>query len=272
MMTYTALPAWLNAAFLLVTAVVTFIYSWYVTSWLSKRIFPRVPRLPWVRVAWISTAVALPVCYLTGNPALYMVVAVFVPVLLLASYVDIRSLRIPNAYTIQVAFLALLTAVWVGWEHNKSGSHWGELLGAALGLLAVTTIALFGLHVFSRGFGMGDVKLGAALVLPLLVIVSAGWPASVVTAGVVTMLLALVVAAWLTLAFLAGTALVIVRLVSHGMKPLPVGAGLPGSTPDPAEGAAGSWRQQGVPFGPCLVGAWLVVVASAPLFTGLVGS
>jgi prepilin peptidase CpaA len=78
--------------------------------------------------------------------------AVFVLVMVVAAFLDLKSRRIPNALTVSGAAIALILRAPLGWEALGAG-----LLGLGLGLLL--TMPLF----LVKALGGGDVKLMAAV-------------------------------------------------------------------------------------------------------------
>jgi prepilin peptidase CpaA len=90
-------------------------------------------------------------------------------VLLVATFTDLRSRRIPN--WLVLPFLVMGIAV-SGWRHGWHGIEY-SLLGMALGGF------LFGILSVMGGMGMGDVKLCAAIGAWI-------WPGQLITALVLT--------------------------------------------------------------------------------------
>jgi prepilin peptidase CpaA len=76
-----------------------------------------------------------------------------VAVLVVATFTDVRSRRIPNWLVLPFLALGILVS---GWLHGWHGAF-GSLEGAALGLL------LYGILFWMGGMGAGDVKLCAAI-------------------------------------------------------------------------------------------------------------
>jgi prepilin peptidase CpaA len=76
-----------------------------------------------------------------------------VAVLVIATFTDVRSRRIPNWLVLPFLALGILVSWWLHGWHGALGS----LEGAALGLL------LYGILFWMGGMGAGDVKLCAAI-------------------------------------------------------------------------------------------------------------
>ena len=87
--------------------------------------------------------------------------ALYILLLTAAAIGDIRTRRIRPALVYAMLGLA---AVKTGWEVLESGGYWTSLWAALIACL-ITVLVVYGMHRFTHGIGLGDVKLMAAAAL-----------------------------------------------------------------------------------------------------------
>lgn len=207
-------------------------YAAFLAVWISPRIRPAVPLVAWPIAALLSMALAGGLSFFVGPSISYGVVGAMAPLLVLSAIVDAKTMRIPNAYTVQAIFISGLSTVWLFTEGlDPALAAWSWLIAL------LTLVGLYGVNLLSRGgLGMGDVKLAPIMTAVLLVLAATSWGDT----GVVPapLLLGLLGILWLAVSFMLGGLFV--------------------------AGRAAIGRKGAFPFGPFLVGGWAICAALAP--------
>ena len=238
-MNVASLAPYVDVVSLITAGLVAFGYAAYLTTWVSRRIFPRVPRLTWWQAGLASAAVALPLAFASGVPQMYLFVAALVPVALLSAYVDARSLRIPNVYVVHGSLITLHAGFYLLLA-GPGGSVWDAAVAWSAVLAGGTFLTLLGINLGSGGkLGMGDVKLGPVLAGSLVLVEVRSWGGALLASPAVVFLMLLVVFVWSTGSFMAGGVWILIR----GTKRL----------------------KNGFPFGPFMVVSWIAAIACTPL-------
>lgn len=223
--------------------LVAFAYAALLTAWVTPRLGPETPVLPvWV-AGLVSAVIAVGVAWASGAPAFHIVIGAATPLLVLAAFVDSKTKRIPNVYTIHLAGVSLIAAAWAAFNFS-SVAGWWAVLGGAAGIAATTFVLLVVASLLGGGLGMGDVKLGAVQILLLLVIITSVWPTAIFTSVLAPLIMALLATGLCLIAGVLGIVWIIVRGLQH--------------------------TKAGFPFGPCLVAAWFLIVAASPLIAAMV--
>jgi hypothetical protein len=233
------LEPYLDHLSLALAGAVSFGYAAFLTTWVSRRVFPRVPRLAWWKAGTASTLITVGAGLIAGSASTYAVIAAFVPIFLLSAYVDAKAFRIPNAYVVHGMVVSIITGTWLAFSSTPGQATavaWSSVLSAGV------FVALLGVNIgFGGKLGMGDVKLGPVLAFSLL-LVGAHSSTPVALGSQVTVLLMLVsVLLWLTGSFMVGGLWILVR----GTKRL----------------------KDGFPFGPFMVLSWVLVMLCTPAVT-----
>jgi leader peptidase (prepilin peptidase)/N-methyltransferase len=215
-------------------------YAAFLAAWVSPRIRPKVPSVDWRAAAVVSALTAGALTSVVGPQTSFGVLGAIVPILLLAAFVDAKTLRIPNAYTVQAIFVALAASVWFAFEGLSLPAVGVSWLAAA-----ATFVALLVVNVVSRGgLGMGDVKLASIMAAIICMLAAAVWgQAGGVPDAILLPLMLLVSVGWVGVSFVAGGVVVAVR--------------------------ATAGKRSAFPFGPCLVVGWIVSVAAVPFLPNL---
>jgi len=227
----------------LVAGLLAFGWAAYLALWLSPRIEPRVPLMRWWAAGLISAAVTFGLSMVVPGPSVFPVIAVIIPLLVLSTFVDAKTKRIPNPYVIQAGILATASAVWLLFSPDGAVGWWMCVAWAAA-LAGITFIATLILNIVSKGsLGMGDVKLSSVMAFFLVIIATWGWSATDIVSVIAPLLIVLIVCAWLTVSFLIGGVYILVR------------------------GLAGS--KNSIPFGPFLVLGFAATAAATPVFSSV---
>ena len=231
--------ALIELATLFVSALVAGGYAAFLTVWITPRIRPVVPQASWPAVALLSMGLTATLAYFAGPSQSFGVLAALTPILLLSAYVDARTKRLPNAYTLQAIMVTLAASVWLLLE----GVDWTMVAWTAA-IAGITFVALFAANVLSRGgLGMGDVKLAPAMAAGLALLASAAWQEQNVLAA--PLMLGLLVIGWLLVSFVLGGLFVAARAVR-------------------ARAAGVELADKSFPFGPFMIVAWFAAVPLAP--------
>lgn len=168
-----------------------------------------------------------------GVPWVPYATAAAVSLLVVTSVIDAQTRRLPNIYTLYTLGLSALVA------GAAAVTGYAGILLPALIAAGITFIVMLIMGLLpGQRFGMGDVKLGPLLVFLIVVLSMLALPTTG-TAVLDNLIVAMVVIVWLLLSFLSGA---FWALLSSAFG-----------------------RKDGIPFGPFMVGAWLLVLAGAPL-------
>ena len=230
-----------SAAF---AALVAFAWAAYLSVWMSPRITPRVPLMRWWAAGSISAAVTFGLSMLVLDTTITPVIAVIVPILVLSTFVDAKTKRIPNPYVIQAGLLAIASAIWLLVGPYHAEGFWTVVAWAAA-LAGITFVFTLVMNIVSRGgLGLGDVKLSSVMAFFLILIVTWGWSAAAIASFIAPLLIVLIVCSWLTVSFLIGGLYILAR-------------GLMGS-------------KNTIPFGPFLVLGFVAVAAATPVFSSVI--
>lgn len=226
------------------TSLIAFAYAVFLTVWLTPRLRPTTPALSWWVAGTVSAVIAVAVAWASGAVILYEVIGAATPILVLSAFVDSKTKRIPNAYTIQLAGVSVVAVAWSAF-HFASVIGWWGVLGWAAGIAVIAFALLLIANLFSGGgLGMGDVKLAAIQIMLLLLIVTSVWPAGSRGSVLTPLLMALLATGLCLIAGIFG----IGWSVARGFRQ----------------------TKAGFPFGPCLVAAWFVIVAGSSLIADMV--
>jgi leader peptidase (prepilin peptidase)/N-methyltransferase len=204
---------------------------------------PFSPRYPLVEALSALLAAALWIAFVSGDPgetlavrvARFAVYFAFSGALVVLSFIDLASMRLPDAITLPAIPILFLSGFAV---HQESWLN--RLIGVAAGYLFLRIISDFYYYVLKReGLGLGDAKL-LAMIGALL-----GWralPFVLLVGSIVGALISIPIIIW-----------------SRRQQP---------STAEPQE----SLRHAQIPFGPFLAAAALLYVFVGPrLFAFIAG-
>jgi prepilin signal peptidase PulO-like enzyme (type II secretory pathway) len=218
--------------------IAAFGYTALLSLRVARRVLPVVPAQPWLILAVTAAAIATALAATVDELWVQATIAATIPILIVAGSIDSRTKRIPNVY---VGHGLVVSAVASG---CAIASHESELAGVAALAGLLTFVVFLALNIGSKnGFGMGDVKLGAVMVLLITLVTAPAWSGHGL-ALLDNLILATLSTTWAFIAFLIGGIWITARK-------------LQGSS-------------DGVPFGPFMVGAWVVVVAVSPLTAQLI--
>lgn len=244
MLTSIAPGALIELATLLTAALVAGGYAAFLTVWITPRIRPEVPQASWPVVALLSMGLTATLAYFAGPSNSFGVLAALTPILLLSAYVDARTKRLPNAYTLQAVMVTLAAVVWLLLE----GLDWTMVAWSAA-IAGLTFVVLLAANVFSRGgLGMGDVKLAPAMAAGLTLLASSAWAERDVLAA--PLMLGLLVIGWLLTSFVLGAVFVAARALR-------------------ARASGAAIVDKSFPFGPFMIVAWFAAAPVAPLLPQL---
>jgi len=212
---------------------------------------PFSPRYPLVEALAAVVAAALWMTFVSGDPgevpairiARFAVYFAFAGVLIVLSFIDLASMRLPDVITlpaIPIFFLSGFATHHVPWLQR--------LIGAAAGYLFLRIISDFYYYVLKReGLGLGDAKL-LALIGALL-----GWR---------SLLFVLAVGGF------AGSVISLPIIVWKRSRRPATATSESATAPEPEE----ALRHVQVPFGPFLAGAALAYVFLGPRLFAMLAS
>jgi leader peptidase (prepilin peptidase)/N-methyltransferase len=223
--------------------LVSFAWAAYLAVWLSPRIEPRVPLMPWWIAGIISAFVTIGLSLLVQGSTVFVVIAVIIPLLVLSTFVDAKTKRIPNPYVIQAGILGASSAIWLLISPDHS-SGWWICVAWAAAMSGIVFIAALILNIASRGgLGMGDVKLASVMAFFLVIITTWSWSTAEIASPLTPLLIALVVCAWTTVSFLIGGVYILIRGLAK--------------------------TKETIPFGPFLVLGFVATAAATPVFSSV---
>ncbi len=219
-------------------AIIAAAWATYLSAFVTRRVQPAVPTLTWWKAAVLSMFGAGGLAAILQHPTAAVVVGVIVPLLVLGSYVDALTMRIPNLYNAETALVITAGVVGVAFTVSPAAAFisGGAGVAALLGFAAISMLS-------RGGLGFGDVKLAGVLAGALALIDVSMAPAHLLTSQLGLTLIALHIMVWITLSFLFGGVYVTVRLIR---------------------------KMKGhFPFGPFLAAGWLFTAAATPAFLSI---
>jgi prepilin signal peptidase PulO-like enzyme (type II secretory pathway) len=200
------------------SAVIAAIWATYLATVVTRRVEPAVPAMIWWKAAAFSAVGAAGLAAIVGTVEAAFVVGFIVPLLVLGSYVDALTKRLPNRYNGETGLVVAIGVVAVGFCVSPVAA----LIAAGAGVGAFVVFGL--LSVVSRGgFGMGDVKLAGVIAGALALIDVTAAPAHLLAGPLGLTVIALHLMVWVCLSFLFGSLYVAVRLLRKVRGHFPFG-------------------------------------------------
>lgn len=226
------------AALAVFAAVIAALWATYLATVVTRRVEPAVPVMTWWKAALFSAVGAAGLAVIIGTAEAACCVGFVVPLLVVGSYVDALTMRLPNRYNAETALVVAVGVVAVGFAVSPAAAF---VAGGA----GVAALVIFGvLSAVSRGgFGLGDVKLAGVIAAALALIDVTAAPSHLLTGQLGQTVIVLHLMVWACLSFLFGGLYVAVRLRRK---------------------VKGHF-----PFGPFLAAGWVFAAGATPAFMSL---
>jgi len=218
---------------------VAIVWSAALGTVITRRVTPTVPELRWWKGAAVSAPVVLLLSVLLRNPVGGVIAAIVIPLAVYGSFVDARTMRIPNLYNTAAVILVLAVTFVVAVTVSGAAAVIAVTAGVAV-FLAFLLLAL----ASRNGFGMGDVKFATVIGLALTLVDTTLIPGILLPTPVGLTLLTLHLLVWISTSFVIGGVYGLVRMFRGNRAPFP--------------------------FGPFLAAGWVLAAAATPAFIGLI--
>ncbi|MGW8431205.1 prepilin peptidase [Curtobacterium citreum] len=219
-------------------AILAAAFATYLATLATRKVTPAVPAMAWWKAALFSAAGAAGLTAIVREDVAAVVFAVIVPLLVVGSYVDALTKRLPNRFNADAALIVAAGIVVVGFTVSPVAAFIAAGAGAA-------ALVVFGLlSVLSRdGFGMGDVKLAGVAAAALALIDVTAAPPHLLAGQLALTVIVLHLMVWVCLSFLFGGLYIAVRLRRKVKEPFP--------------------------FGPFFAAGWVFAAGATPAFMSL---
>jgi prepilin signal peptidase PulO-like enzyme (type II secretory pathway) len=219
-------------------AIVAALWATYLATLATRFVEPAVPAMKWWKAALFSAAGAAGLAAIIQSVDAAVYVGFIVPLLVVGSFVDALTMRLPNRYNGDTGTVIAIGTVAAGFYI----SPFAAFIAGGAGVAALIVFGL--LSMVSRGgFGMGDVKLAGVIAAALALIDVTVAPTHLLAGPLGLTVIVLHLMVWVCLSFLFGGVYVAVRLRRK---------------------VKGHF-----PFGPFFAAGWVFAVGATPAFMSI---